>query len=102
MEAYAIIETGGKQYLVEKDDIVKVEKLDAEAGKKVSVRVLAISDGEKLEVGTPEIKKAKIKLEIIEQTKAKKVISFKKKRRKGFKKTQGHRQPVTVAKVTGI
>jgi len=102
MEAYAVIETGGKQYLVSKDDMVKIEKLDVEPGKKVDIKVLAISDGKTLKVGTPEIKDAKVTLEIAKTYKGEKVVSFKKKRRKGFTKKIGHRQHVTLAKVIAL
>lgn len=102
MEAYAIIETGGKQYLVSKNDLVQIEKLDLEPGKKVDIKVLALSDGQKLKVGTPELKGAKVTLEIVKTYKGEKVISFKKKRRKGFTKKIGHRQQITQAKVVEL
>lgn len=102
MEAYAIIETGGKQYLVSKNDMVQIEKLDLEPGKKVDIKVLALSDGQKLKVGTPELKGAKVTLEIVKTYKGEKVVSFKKKRRKGFTKRIGHRQQITQAKVVEL
>jgi large subunit ribosomal protein L21 len=102
MEAYAIIETGGKQYLVSKNDMVQIEKLDAEPGKKVDIKVLALSDGQKLKVGTPELKNAKVTIEIVKTYKGEKVVSFKKKRRKGFTKRIGHRQQITLAKVVEL
>ena len=102
MEAYAVIETGGKQYPVSKDDMVKIEKLDVKPGEKVAVKVLAISDGKKLKVGTPELKDAKVTLEIAKTYKGEKVVSFKKKRRKGFTKKIGHRQHITLAKVIAL
>jgi large subunit ribosomal protein L21 len=96
MEAYAVVETGGKQYRVSKGSIVEVELLDGEAGAKVTLpRVLAISDGTELKVGTPEISGASVAAQIVAQFRAPKVVSFKKKRRKGFHKKIGHRQELT-------
>lgn len=103
MKAYAVVETGGKQYRVKAGDILRVERLKAEAGKKVELRpVLAVSDGEKLQVGTPEIKDAEVTSTVIEHTRGNKVVSFKKKRRKGYSRKKGHRQELTVLKVESI
>ncbi len=100
MEAYAVVETGGKQYRVSKGSILEVELLDGEAGAKVTLpRVLAISDGTELKVGTPEISGASVAAEIVSQFRGPKVVSFKKKRRKGFHKKIGHRQELTRIKV---
>jgi large subunit ribosomal protein L21 len=97
---YAVIATGGKQYMVREGDKVTVELLDVEPGEKVEITaVLAVSDGKTLKVGTPEIEGAKVVCTAIEHNKADKVISFKKKRRKGFKKKIGHRQNHTVLSV---
>ena len=100
---YAVIKTGGKQYRVKAGDILRVERLKAEAGKKVELRpVFAVSDGKKLEVGTPEIKNAKVTSRVIEHIRGKKVVSFKRKRRKGYSRKIGHRQESTVLKVESI
>lgn len=99
-KGYAVIATGGKQYLVRQGDKVEVELLGVEPGAKVEIEsVLAVSDGKTLKVGTPEIKGAKVVCKAIENIKADKVVSFKKKRRKGFKKKIGHRQKYTVLSV---
>jgi large subunit ribosomal protein L21 len=99
---YAIIETGGKQYMVADGDTLQVERLDTEAGKTVTPRVLALSDGKQLSVGTPELKDAKVSATVVDHIRGKKVVSFKKKRRKGYTRKQGHRQELTVLKVKSI
>ena len=103
MDAYAVVATGGKQYRVQANDVLKVEKLDAEAGSTVELdQVLAVSDGTAIKVGTPTIEGAKVSATVVDQIRGDKVISFKKKRRKGFKKKIGHRQSLTVLKVDAI
>jgi len=103
MDAYAVIETGGKQYRVKAGDTLKVELLKGEAGSTVTLdSVLAVSDGTELKIGTPAVKGAKVVAEIVEHTKAPKVVAFKKKRRKGYKRKVGHRQPLTVLRITKI
>ncbi len=103
MEAYAVVETGGKQYRVSAGDTLSVEKLDAQAGDKVELpNVLAVSDGEKLTIGTPTVADAKVISTVVDQTRGPKVVSFKKKRRKGYSRKIGHRQSLTVLKVEGI
>ncbi len=100
---YAVIETGSKQYRVTKGDIITVEKLEGAEGKGVIfTQVLLIESDGKVTVGTPTVKGAKVTAEIIEQTKNDKVISFDYKRRKGYHRKVGHRQPVTNVKVTDI
>jgi large subunit ribosomal protein L21 len=101
--SYAIVQTGGKQYMVKENDTVKVELIDSNAGDKVVLdKVLAISDGKELKVGTPEIKGAKVSCTVVDQVKDKKVINFKKKRRKGYSRKVGHRQNLTVLQVNSI
>lgn len=103
MEAYAVIETGGKQYLVSKDDTLRVERLDVEAGSEIEVApVLALSDGKTLTVGAPALEGAAVKGTVVEHTRGPKVISFKKKRRKGYSRKKGHRQELTVLKINAI
>jgi len=103
MEPYAVVETGGKQYRVEKDAIIEVERIEGEAGAKVALdRVLAISDGNALQVGTPDIKGAAVKAEIVEQFRGEKVVNFRKLRRKGFHKKIGHRQNLTRLKIEAL
>jgi large subunit ribosomal protein L21 len=103
MESYAVVETGGKQYRVQTGDTLKVELLEGEAGVSVVLdSVLAFSNGESLTIGAPFVKGAKVSAEIVEQAKGPKVVAFKKKRRKGYKRKVGHRQHLTVLRVTSI
>lgn len=103
MEAYAVIETGGKQYMVKEGSVLDVELLDGEPGKKVKIsKVLAVSDGKTLKIGTPEIKGASVTVEVVDQHRGEKVIAFKKKRRKGYRKKIGHRQELMKIKVGKI
>ena len=100
MEAYAVIETGGKQYRVQNNDVFDVEKLIVEPGKKVDFdTVLAVSDGKELTVGTPTVKGAKVQAEVVEHLRADKVTAFKRKRRQGYKRRMGHRQEMTKIKI---
>ncbi len=103
MEAYAVVETGGKQYRVKAGDVVKVEKLSAEIGATVELdQVLALSDGQTLTIGKPRIADAKVVSTIVDQKRDPKVINFKKKRRKTYRRKIGHRQSVTLLKVESI
>ncbi|MFH0880713.1 MAG: 50S ribosomal protein L21 [Lentisphaerota bacterium] len=102
MEAYAVIETGGKQYLVQKGSVLQVELLDAEPGKTVEIsKVLASSDGKEITVGTPTLSQS-VKAEVVRELRGKKVVAFKKKRRKGYHKKIGHRQNLMEIKVLEI
>ena len=103
MEAYAVLETGGKQVLVKVGDKIEIEKLSVEAGQDTELTtVLAVSDGTTLKVGTPYVEGAKVTLTIDGVIKGKKVINFKAKRRKGERRLVGHRQQLTVATVKAI
>lgn len=99
---YAIIRTGGKQYKVEEGDIISVEKLDMEVGASVSFDVLMLCDGENVRVGQPTVSGASVKAEVLEHGKAKKVIVFKYKPKKNYRRKQGHRQPYTKVKITEV
>ena len=100
---FAIVRTGGKQYKVQKDDVIKVEKLDAEAGKTVDLTdVLFFNDGKKSTIGEPLVKGASVKAEVLEQKKDKKIVIFKKKRRQNYRRKKGHRQNVTILKIKDI
>ena len=100
---YAIIATGGKQYKVSEGDIIKVERLGAAAGEAVTFdQVLAVSDGE-LKAGNPTVAGASVSATVVEEGKGKKVIVFKYKPKKGYRRKQGHRQPytkVTIGKIS--
>ncbi len=103
METYAVVETGGKQYRIKKGDRLRVERIDGDSGSTVTLdRILAVSDGTRFSVGTPDIEGARVTAQIVEQTRGDKVFSFKKKRRKGYHKKIGHRQELTVLKVDDI
>jgi len=100
---FAVIRTGGKQYKVAKDDIIAVEKLEAKPGDKIDLTdVLMTSDGKKATVGTPLVKGAKVKAEVVDQTRAGKVLIFKKKRRQNYRRTKGHRQHQTLVKILDV
>jgi large subunit ribosomal protein L21 len=103
MEAYAVVETGGKQYRVQKGDTLDVEKLDAEVGSSVELdRVLAVSDGNALTIGTPTVEAAKVVASVKDQIRGEKIYNFKKKRRKGYTRKIGHRQSLTVLTIESI
>ena len=103
MEAYAVLEAGGKQTLVKVGDKIEIEKLSVEVGTDVDLdTVCAVSDGTTLKVGAPYVEGAKVTLTIDGQKRGKKVINFKMKRRKGDRRKVGHRQELTVATVKAI
>jgi len=101
---FAVIKTGGKQYRVAPGDEIAVEKLKGEAGAKVEISdVLMIGeDGKAPTVGTPVIEKATMAAEVVEQTRGEKIIVFKKKRRHNYRRKKGHRQDLTVLRITDI
>lgn len=100
---YAIIETGGKQYKIKEGDTIKIEKIEGEVGGTIELdNVLMVCSGDDVNVGSPTIDGAKATGEILGQTKDKKIIVFKHKRRKNYRKKQGHRQELTSVKITGI
>lgn len=96
---FAVIKTGGKQYKVAKDDTIVVEKLNAEIGSTVTFdNVLALDE----KIGTPMIAGAKVSAKVIKQTRDDTVIVFKKKRRQGYRRKNGHRQYISIVKITDI
>ncbi len=100
---FAVLKTGGKQYKVAQNDVIVVEKLAAETGSSVELdHVLMIGENENSSVGNPIIKGAKVLATVLEQKKGKKVTVFKKKRRKNYRRTVGHRQDLTVLRITDI
>ena len=99
---YAIIMTGGKQYRVQQGDEFRVEKLDAEVGDKVVFDKVVAVGGDKLVAGTPFVEGCTVEAEVLEQGKADKVIIYKYKAKKDYRRKNGHRQPYTLVKVTGF
>ena len=100
---YAIIETGGKQYRVQEGDIITVEKLNLDAGDVVELdKVLVLNNDAELKVGAPYVEGAKVLGEVVENGKGKKVIIFKYKAKKDYRKKQGHRQPYTMIKINSL
>jgi large subunit ribosomal protein L21 len=98
---YAVIKTGGKQYRVAKGDRLKVEKLGGDVGGKIAFEVLLVGGEGDVKVGTPVVKGASVEGEIVGQGKHKKVIHFR-KRKEGFTKKRGHRQPYTEVLITTV
>jgi len=99
---YAIIRTGGKQYQVAQGDQLRVEKLAGNVGETVELNEVLLVGGEKLSIGKPVVEGAKVTATILAQGKAKKVMIFKKKRRKGYQVKNGHRQQYTALRIDGI
>ena len=100
---YAIIESCGKQYKVAQGDVVFFEKLDAEEGKKVSFdKVILVSEDGKVQVGNPYVKGVKVEGKVVSHGKAKKIIVYKMKPKKNYRRKQGHRQPYTKVEITAI
>jgi large subunit ribosomal protein L21 len=100
---YAVLETGSKQYRVAVGDTLEIERLPVEAGKPVTFdRVLLVSNDGKLLIGSPTVKNASVVAEVIEHIRGEKRLTFKMKRRKGYHKTIGHRQELTLVKIKEI
>ena len=100
---YAVVSTGGKQYKVQEGDVLRIEKISGEVGSPVTFdQVLMFSDGENVTVGQPLLERVTVNAHIVEQGKAKKIIVFKYKRRKRYRRKQGHRQQFTAVKIDKI
>jgi large subunit ribosomal protein L21 len=99
---YAVIKTGGKQYRVAPNDVIKVEKIGGEAGSTVELDQVLMVGGEAPQVGTPLVAGARVVATVLEQGKGPKVLVFKKRRRKNSRRRNGHRQQLTVLRVTDI
>lgn len=99
---YAIVKTGGKQYKVAEGDLVKVEKIEGEPGSSVALTPVLLVDGANVTSAADALAKVNVTAEIVEHSKGPKIKILKYKNKTGYKKRQGHRQPVTVLKVTGI
>jgi large subunit ribosomal protein L21 len=100
---YAVLETGSKQYRVTAGDTLEIERLDVEAGKPVTFdRILLVNNDGKLTVGSPTVAAASVVADVVEHIRGEKKIAFKMKRRKGYHRTVGHRQELTVVKIKDI
>jgi large subunit ribosomal protein L21 len=100
---YAVIRTGGKQYRVTPGEVLRIEKLDVAPGSQVEFsEVLVTSDSSGIKVGQPVVPGAKVVARVVRQGKAKKILVFKKKRRKNYRRRYGHRQPFTEIQITAI
>ena len=101
--SFAVIQTGGKQYKVSASEILKIERLDNEEGKTVEFKnVLFLNDDKNTEIGNPNIQGAKVEATILKNTKNKTILVFKKRRRKNSRKKYGHRQPISLIRITKI
>lgn len=99
---YAIVSTGGKQYKVAQDDVITVEKIDAEVGSKVELPVLFLNDGKKIVTDPAKLAKAKVTAEIVDQFKGEKQLVFKFKKRKRYHRANGHRQNLTKIQIVEL
>ena len=100
---YALVKTGGKQYRVSKDDTILVERLSAEEGEQIILsNIVMLGDGDKVTIGTPRVEGAGVSATVIRQTRGPKIIIFRRKRRKNHRRTQGHRQDLTLLKINEI
>ncbi|MCB9532184.1 MAG: 50S ribosomal protein L21 [Myxococcales bacterium] len=100
---YAVIRTGGKQYRVKEGEVFAVERLEGEPGSKITFSdILAVGDGSAIKVGKPTVAGATVTAEILLQARAKKILVFKFKRRRNYKRTRGHRQYYTRVRVTAV
>jgi large subunit ribosomal protein L21 len=100
---YAVLETGSKQYRVAAGDTLEIERLETEAGKPVTFdRILLVSNGGKVTIGSPIVTGASVAADVVAHKRGEKKLTFKMKRRKGYHKTIGHRQELTVVKITAI
>ena len=100
---YAVVRTGGKQYRVAKDDVIVVEKLAGEPGAELELdQVLMLDDGNETQIGAPLVDGARVAATVIDQGRGEKIIVFKRKRRKDYRRTRGHRQSITVLRINEI
>jgi len=99
---FAVIRTGGKQYKVAQDDVLEVERVEANAGDKIELDVLMIGEGADVKVGAPLVDGAKVTAEVVEMTRGPKIVIFKKKRRQNYRRKNGHRQDLMLVKIVNI
>ena len=100
--AYAVIRTGGKQYRVAPGDVVRVERLPGEVGSAIEFTEVLLTGGDAVRVGTPLVAGARVVGEIVAQGRDRKILVYKKKRRKNYRRRRGHRQSITTVRVTEI
>lgn len=100
--SYAVIKTGGKQYRVAQGDRIRVEKLPGDVGAEITFDEVLMLGGDKVAVGTPLVSGASVSAKIVAQDRAKKIIVFKYRRRKNYRRKNGHRQPYTELEITGV
>jgi large subunit ribosomal protein L21 len=100
---YAVVITGGKQYKVQQGETLRIEKIAGEVGSPVTFdKILMVGDGENIRVGQPVVENAKVQASIVEQDRERKILVFKYKRRKRYRRKHGHRQPFTAVRIDGI
>ena len=100
---YALLKTGGKQYRVSKDDTILVERIAAEEGAEVILNdIVMLGDGDKVTIGTPKVDGAAVSATVVRHTRGSKIVIFRRKRRKNHRRTQGHRQDLTLLKINDI
>jgi large subunit ribosomal protein L21 len=100
---YAVIKTGGKQYRVAQNDLLTIERLEGEPGASIEFAdVLMVGNGEQVKVGAPFVSGARVTAELVDQARGPKVIAFKKRRRKNSRRKKGHRQHLSLVRITGI
>ncbi len=100
---YAVVKTGGRQYRVEPGETIEVERLPGEIGETIDLsHILMVGDGDAVNIGSPTLTTASVKAEIVGHKRGNKIIVFKSKRRKGYRRKQGHRQSLTSLKITDI
>ncbi len=99
---YAVIRTGGKQYRVARNEVIRIEKIEAEPGSTVEFEEVLLVGGEETRVGRPLVEGAKVTATVLDQIKGPKIVVFKKKRRKNYRRKRGHRQQLTVLRVQDI
>jgi large subunit ribosomal protein L21 len=100
--AYAVIRTGGKQYRVEPGSLIRVERLEGDVGATVEFTEVLLAGGDAIRIGTPLVEGARVRGQIVDHLRDKKVLIFKKKRRKNYRRRRGHRQSLTTVRVTEI
>lgn len=100
---FAVLRAGGKEYRVSKGDIIRVERVEGKVGDSVTLKeILMVGEGDKIQIGNPLVNQATVVGEIIQQAKGKKVLTYKMKRRKNYRRMKGHRQPYTYLKINEI